>query len=244
MIFKQLFDKTSSTYTYLISSGINREALIIDPVLEDVDVPVILMDKVIAGMPFHGIGTDHEYGAALAADHLIRQGLKSLGMVVAEPESGANIQARIRGFKHQVRLAGLGEPVIFSCHTEHGMFSCDQAYSLISGILQQGRLGVEGLLVDSTSTVLGLMKALREYDIHVPQDVALIVFGDAPELSYLHPTLSAVEVDLQSWGVEAVKIANAFRDGVLEDHPHQFRALAEVYCRESSNLIKSEQPTS
>ena len=37
MIFKQLFDKTSSTYTYLISSGINREALIIDPVLENVD---------------------------------------------------------------------------------------------------------------------------------------------------------------------------------------------------------------
>ena len=37
MIFKQLFDRTSSTYTYLISSGIGREALIIDPVLEHVD---------------------------------------------------------------------------------------------------------------------------------------------------------------------------------------------------------------
>ena len=37
MIFKQLFDKTSSTYTYLISSGKNREALIIDPVLENTD---------------------------------------------------------------------------------------------------------------------------------------------------------------------------------------------------------------
>ena len=35
MIFKQLFDKFSSTYTYLISSGKNREALIIDPVLEN-----------------------------------------------------------------------------------------------------------------------------------------------------------------------------------------------------------------
>ena len=38
MIFKQFFDETSSTYTYLISSGSNREALIIDPVLENVDV--------------------------------------------------------------------------------------------------------------------------------------------------------------------------------------------------------------
>tara|TARA_B100000700_G_scaffold173315_1_gene191514 strand:- start:117 stop:809 length:693 start_codon:yes stop_codon:yes gene_type:complete len=35
MIFKQLFDNKSSTYTYIISSGQGREALIIDPVIED-----------------------------------------------------------------------------------------------------------------------------------------------------------------------------------------------------------------
>ena len=34
MIFKQLFDNKSSTYTYIISSGEGREALIIDPVIE------------------------------------------------------------------------------------------------------------------------------------------------------------------------------------------------------------------
>ena len=37
MIFKQLFDTTSSTYTYIISSGKGREALIIDPVIENTD---------------------------------------------------------------------------------------------------------------------------------------------------------------------------------------------------------------
>ena len=36
MIFKQLFDQKSSTYTYLIASSKGREALIIDPVLENV----------------------------------------------------------------------------------------------------------------------------------------------------------------------------------------------------------------
>tara|TARA_Y100000590_G_scaffold366709_1_gene426227 strand:+ start:286 stop:978 length:693 start_codon:yes stop_codon:yes gene_type:complete len=35
MIFKQLFDNRSSTYTYIISSGSGREALIIDPVIEN-----------------------------------------------------------------------------------------------------------------------------------------------------------------------------------------------------------------
>ena len=34
MIFNQLFDEKSHTYTYIISSGKGREALIIDPVIE------------------------------------------------------------------------------------------------------------------------------------------------------------------------------------------------------------------
>ena len=37
MIFEQLFDTKSSTYTYIIASGKGREALIIDPVIEKTD---------------------------------------------------------------------------------------------------------------------------------------------------------------------------------------------------------------
>ena len=37
MIFEQLFDDKSSTYTYVIASGKGREALIIDPVIEHSD---------------------------------------------------------------------------------------------------------------------------------------------------------------------------------------------------------------
>ena len=45
MIFKQFFDKTSSTYTYLISSGKGREALIIDPVLENVENYIKILNE-------------------------------------------------------------------------------------------------------------------------------------------------------------------------------------------------------
>ena len=45
MLFRQLFDKTSSTYTYLIASAKGREALIIDPVLENVERYVQLIKR-------------------------------------------------------------------------------------------------------------------------------------------------------------------------------------------------------
>src|SRR3546814_20814463 len=34
MLFRQLFDNTSSTYSYLLADGIGRDAVIIDPVRE------------------------------------------------------------------------------------------------------------------------------------------------------------------------------------------------------------------
>ena len=45
MIFKQLFDKTSSTYTYLIASKKEREALVIDPVLENTKLYIQLLKE-------------------------------------------------------------------------------------------------------------------------------------------------------------------------------------------------------
>src|SRR5688572_24428048 len=45
MMFRQLFDSTSSTYTYLLASRRGGEALIIDPVLERVDRYIQLLQE-------------------------------------------------------------------------------------------------------------------------------------------------------------------------------------------------------
>ena len=71
MIFKQLFDAKSSTYTYLISSGKGREALIIDPVLENVgqyiDTLKELDLKLVKVIDTH-IHADHVTGASKLKD--------------------------------------------------------------------------------------------------------------------------------------------------------------------------------
>ena len=68
MIFKQLFDKNSSTYTYMIASAHGREALIIDPVLENVETYIDLLKKfnlkLVKVIDTH-IHADHVTGASL-----------------------------------------------------------------------------------------------------------------------------------------------------------------------------------
>ena len=67
MIFKQVFDTKSSTYTYIIASGKGREALIIDPVIENVENYIELLNeldlKLVKVIDTH-IHADHVTGAS------------------------------------------------------------------------------------------------------------------------------------------------------------------------------------
>jgi sulfur dioxygenase len=67
MIFKQIFDTESSTYTYLIASAKGREAVIIDPVIESVDNYIKTLEeldlKLVKVIDTH-IHADHVTGAS------------------------------------------------------------------------------------------------------------------------------------------------------------------------------------
>ena len=67
MIFKQVFDTKTSTYTYLIASAKGREAVIIDPVIENVENYISLLKdldlKLVKVIDTH-IHADHVTGAS------------------------------------------------------------------------------------------------------------------------------------------------------------------------------------
>ena len=67
MIFKQVFDEKSSTYTYIIASAKGREAVIIDPVIENVESYISILNelelKLVKVIDTH-IHADHVTGAS------------------------------------------------------------------------------------------------------------------------------------------------------------------------------------
>src|SRR3954447_11069600 len=71
MIFRQLFDSTSGTYSYLLASRCGGEALIIDPVLEKVDRYLQLMSeldlKLVKAVDTH-LHADHITGLGALRD--------------------------------------------------------------------------------------------------------------------------------------------------------------------------------
>ncbi len=71
MIFKQVFDQKSSTYTYIIASSEGREALIIDPVLDNVEDYIKILNqlnlRLVKVIDTH-IHADHVTGAGKLRD--------------------------------------------------------------------------------------------------------------------------------------------------------------------------------
>jgi glyoxylase-like metal-dependent hydrolase (beta-lactamase superfamily II)/rhodanese-related sulfurtransferase len=85
MIFRQLFDPQSSTYTYILGDEVSREAIIIDPVFEQVRREIALLEeldlKLVATLDTH-VHADHVTGAWLLK---AQTGAK----IALSPKSGA-----------------------------------------------------------------------------------------------------------------------------------------------------------
>lgn len=85
MLFRQLFDSESSTYTYLIADSLNKEALLVDPVLEQVSRDYQLLQEL-------GLSLKYCLETHIHADHITGTGkLRELtGCLGIVPEN-ANI---------------------------------------------------------------------------------------------------------------------------------------------------------
>ncbi|SFM58445.1 MBL fold metallo-hydrolase [Halopseudomonas yangmingensis] len=71
MIFRQLYDATSSTYTYLLADEHSREALLIDPVFEQQQRDLALLDEL--GLTLKLVVDTHAHADHITAAWLLKQ---------------------------------------------------------------------------------------------------------------------------------------------------------------------------
>ena len=108
MIFRQLFDSTSFSYTYLIAAGRGGEALIIDPVLDRVDRYIQLLDEL-------GLRLVKALDSHLHADHITGLGAlrdRTKCITVMGKESGVDVVSMRVADGDRVAIEGLGLDVI------------------------------------------------------------------------------------------------------------------------------------
>jgi LacI family transcriptional regulator len=78
-------------------------------------------------------------------------------------------------------------------------------YSLTKKLIKSGRIP-SAIVVASDPTALGVLRALHEAEINVPNDVSVISFDDIEAAEYVNPRLSTVKVHGDEMGRTAVKL--------------------------------------
>jgi glyoxylase-like metal-dependent hydrolase (beta-lactamase superfamily II) len=121
MIFRQLFDHESSTYTYLLAERRGGEALLIDPVLEQTDKYVRLVDelglRLVMAVDTH-IHADHVTALGALRDHT------GCATAMGEQTKAECVSMRLRDGE-RVRVDDLALEVLYTPgHT-------DDSYSLL-----------------------------------------------------------------------------------------------------------------
>lgn len=156
----------------------------------------VFVNREVAGSD-RNIGLDMEGASAGAVDHLVAYGHSMIGIVSGPPELSPAV-ARLTGFRGGMVAAGLApDRVVDGEFTEHGGYVA--ALALI-----QRHPDTTAIYASTFGQAVGVMRACRELELRVPDDVSLIAYDDLPMADYLTPRLTTLAMPMALLGAAAV----------------------------------------
>jgi len=180
---------------------------------ETISVPVALPDNV--------------RGIEAATDHLVEHGHTRIGFL-GELEV-PDVTERMRAFLGRMAHHGL------QVREEHVVEAF--AFDARAGAEAARRLLAAGeppsaLVVGTDANAIGVLEALTEAGVRVPQDIALVGYDGVDAAGYTSPPLATVQQSFQDVGTIAARLALDLAAG-LEVEPRAYRATAHLVRRDS-----------
>ncbi len=173
----------------------------------DQGLPVICIDRYFEDLDVPYVSTDNYDGAYSATKHLIENGHRVIACIQGVQQSTPN-RLRVKGFSDAMEEAGIHE---YSISGDD--FSVQNGYLETKLLLQENNRPT-AIFSLSNTIAMGCMKAFKEENIHIPDDISLITFDDHPYLDYLSTPLSCIAQPVS----DISKIAVKFLFSKLENH--------------------------
>lgn len=195
-------------------------------------IPVVLID---ATMPWcHSVKCDNEKGAFMAANYLINAGRRKiayLGMSKAGGETWPSIIERDLGYKKALSEKSM------AINDRH-MVTVNNNYinegRAIMQTLLKGNKDIDAVFCGAgDNTAIGVVNAIKEVGLRVPQDIAVVGYDDIPVASAFTPSLTTVRQPVEKMGNEAFVIALEAMQGRLKE-PTNLVFEPELIVRESA----------
>jgi len=187
-------------------------------------IPFVIVDP--AGDPSPdapSVGSANWSGGLAATRHLIELGHRRIAAITG-PEDMMCSLARVDGYRSAMNSAGLpideGWIRFGDFHVEGGR---DRARELLA--LPDAPTAI---FAGSDLQALGVLDAVREAGLRVPDDVSIVGYDDIPLARWVSPRLTTVHQPLRRMGEEAARLAIRLADEPVETTPRMDLATSLV----------------
>lgn len=191
--------------------------------------PIVAIEAMTeTGDSVPAVATTNWAGAKVATEHLIGLGHTHIGVVTGEM-SGRVSADRLAG--HQAALLAAGLPLLPRLVT-HADGTAESAFEVARQLLTApGR--PSAVFAFSDTMALGIFRAARDLDLHVPRDLSVVGFDDVDLASVVSPALTTVKLPLHGLGRVAVDVLFRLLSG-LEPDAGRIELSTSLVVREST----------
>jgi LacI family transcriptional regulator len=217
---------------YIIFTTINDRNYLVNTLKNE---NVIFLDRSldIEGEIF--IKLDNIKSIKLAVDYLVSLGHKNIGIIMGPMKITTGIE-RLKGYKKALEEKNieLDKNLVKFAGSSIGI-----ATQKTKELLTKNKIKPTALIASNTSTTIGILMAVRELKIKIPNEISIIGFGDLIYYSLIEPPLTVITQPLYKFGVLAAETLLGLLKGkkikrkIIELEP---KILVKDSCRRIDQL--------
>lgn len=190
--------------------------------------PFVVLDRRIPNAPIDTVYGESEAGAYALIRHLLELGHERIAIVTGAPDV-STASDRVAGYQRALEEAGLSEAqqVYWGDYTQQsGSELTRQALSL--------RPRPTAIFAANNFVAIGVMRALRDAGLRVPEDISVVAFDDLPAAITIDPFFTVAAQPAYEMGRRATELLLARLAGDTPERPQEIVLPVEIIIRKSS----------
>lgn len=200
--------------------------------LENMGIPIVLIDRDVKYSNFDGVFIDNIKGAYEGTEALIRSGHKKIA-IISGPKTSKPGRDRFRGYKKAMAMNKID---IADNYVFYGDYKLQSGYEITKEILKM-KDRPTAIFACNNMMSLGCIKALYEEDIKIPEDMALVGFDEVEILNVIGVKVSVISRPTGEMGKVAMNILIDKLKNKNSDQTKRIILSPELILRGSERLI-------
>lgn len=194
-------------------------------------IPIVLIDRDIAGADIPVMFTNNYLGGCQATQHLIDLGHKKIACIAGSMNTLSSIN-RLKGYTDTLQKNGLG---IDKKLIKEGKLIYEDGYKLMKELARKSSDGFTAVFCLNDLVALGAIRAVQKDSKNIPSDCSIVGFDNISLSSVSNPPLTTIAQPIKKIARQAFRaIRSAKEKGLPKKKEHRFwdtKLVTRESCR-------------